>query len=52
MAEVVRPEAQREVGVVKAMAADGQVEQAIRLEEGGVMRQPAAVKNKLGERLP
>lgn len=52
MAEVVRPVEQREVGVGKVMAADGQVEQAIRPEEGGVMRQPEAVKSKLGARFP
>lgn len=52
MAEVVRAVEQREVGAVKVMAADGQVELAIRPEVGGVMRQLVAAKSKLGERFP
>lgn len=47
-AEVARAEGLQEEAAVKVMAVDGQVELAIRPEEGGVMHQPAAVKSKLG----
>jgi len=50
--EVVREVELREVGVVKVMAVDGQVELAVPLEVGGVMHQPAAVKSKSGIRIP
>lgn len=50
--EVVRAAEQRGVGVVKAMAVDGQVELAIRQEEGGVMHQPEAVRSRSGARSP